>query len=195
MNTDPNEIEVIKDVVENADEQPIIPTLEDLSPPPIQSVPADPPIQGVDPEAPYGRNKDGSPARKRGRKTGSADGQFARLDSVTESSQSQAHRLPKGIKSGIVTDYRPIANLATGLWIGIPQIIFGEDWKAENEGQEKVIADAFHNYFKAKGITEISPEIALSLALGSYAIVRVNKPTVKNRIESGVAWLKAKIKR
>lgn len=208
MNHDPNELVVISDVekqtapiepVSNApqvggsEDQPIIPTIEDLNA--KSAVFNDPPNLGVDADAPYGRNKDGSPAKKRGRKTLTGGDLFERLDSVTPSTQSQAHRLPSGSKPVIVTDYRPVANLATGLWIGIPQIFFGEDWKPENEGQEKVIAEAFHSYFRAKGIAEMSPEIGLYLALGSYTIVRINKPTVKSRLESGVAWLKSRFKR
>lgn len=213
MNLDPNELTVIDDTekqstanegsketppIDDSENQPIIPTVAELNAPkPVHSGQfndAIPPNQGVDAEAPYGRNKDGTPAKKRGRKGSSNGDQFDRLDSVTVSTPSrtpQARGLPS---PAIVTDYRPIASLATGLWIGIPQLIFGEDWKA-SESDEKLIADAFYNYFRAKGITEMSPELGLGLALGSYVVVRINKPTVKSRILSGVEWIKSKITR
>lgn len=209
MNHDPNELAVVNDIENkstpieapktevqtgDSENQPVIPTVEELNARPAQFNSEQTPM-GVDPDAPYGRNKDGSPAKKRGRKAPTSGDLFDRLDSVTPSTASQARPLPNAARSAIVTDYRPVASLATGLFIAVPQMFLGADWAPEDAASEKIIADAFYNYFRAKGISEMSPELALGIALGSHAVSRINKPTVKGRIAQGVEWIKSTIKR
>lgn len=196
MQTDPNALAVDDDVtpaieqpIPEIEKEPVIPTLDELNPP--KTVEFNDAANGVDPDAPYGRNKDGTPAKKRGRKSGTTGDLFDRLDSVTESTQRR-QTFQQSVKStSIALDYRPIASFATGLWFGIPQMFFGDDWKPES-ADEPIIAKAFYDYFKAKGIAEVSPELGLVLALSSYTIVRVNKPTVKSRLSSWFAWAKSK---
>ena len=141
--------------------------------------------------APYGRNKDGTPAKKRGRKIASGDDLFQRLDSVTPAPPRKNASSTMPNAAAIAIDYRSLANTATGLWFGVPQMLFGEDWKPE-PAEEPVVAKAFHDYLKAKNIVDIDPTLALCLVLGSYTIARVNKPTVKSRLQSMFGWMKAK---
>lgn len=190
MNSDPNNLTVeddtvpIENLIAATEEQPVIPTVEELT---SHAVPKN----GIDGDAPYGRNKDGTPAKKRGRKAGTTADLFDRLDSVTPSTPSHKGSPPIGQGVPIAWDYRPIANFATGLWFGIPTMIFGDDWKPE-PADEPIISKAFYDYFKAKGIAEVSPELGLGLALLSYTVVRVNKPTVHTRLQSIFAWIKTK---
>lgn len=177
---DPNELIVENDVPTIAPvEVPIIPTAEELAPLTPAFNDAAPEI---DPDAPYGRKADGTPAKKRGRKSPNESGDlFDRLDSVTQSTLRPQREKPIPTVQTIATDYRPVANLAAGLWFGVPQVFLGEDWKPEKD-DEPLIAKAFHDYFKAKGIAEIDPGVALLLVLGSYTAVRVNRPTIKERV-------------
>lgn len=165
----------------------------------------DPPIDNVAPvEAPYGFNKDGTPAKKRGRKAGSTGDQtplFDRLDSVT-----QARPLPRAKSAekssqpvipspqAIATDYRVMGETAANVWFNVGEMAFGEDWQPEpNEPQ--MIAGAFRDYFQAKEIKAIDPTIVLLIALGGYTVKRLNKPTLRNRLGGIVTWIKNKVKR
>ena len=183
---------------ESPDDQPIIPSLDELKPPtaatfndaPDSTAPYGRDAMGT-PLAPYGLKADGTPAKKRGRKTEGTSDQFERLDSVTPSTASRRTNPTKANGVPIAVDYRPLANLATGLWFGVPVMFLGDDWKPE-PSDEPVISKAFYDYFKAKGISEMSPELGLAVALGGYTLVRLPRPTVKTRLGSFVSWLKTK---
>lgn len=199
---DPNKLDVVGDVPSNDppqndpaqlpssnEDDPIIPTPEQLNAP-ITPEPSTGQFNDV--EAPYGRNKDGSPAKKRGRKTPTKDEHFDRLDSVTQNAPRPVKSSQPVQTAAIVTDYRAIAETAANLWFNLPQLILGEDWAPAPE-EVKPVAKGFQDYFQAKGISQLDPTISLALILGTYAVVRVTKPTIKTRIQSGVAWLKSKI--
>jgi hypothetical protein len=72
--------------------------------------------------------------------------------------------------------------------------IFGPDWAPEQNEPEE-IAGAFAAYFEAQQMTDLPPGWALAIALGGYALKRVNKPTVKERAFSAWVWIKGKFRR
>ena len=191
MKTDPNSLDVVNDAapikapIETEENQPIIPTVEELQTPPEAS---------IDSEAPYGRNKDGTPAKKRGRKVltpGESGDLFARLDSVTPSTASRKPLPRDKTGASIVTDYQALGETAANLWFNVPQIFFGADWAPKPE-EVPVVARGFRDYFKAQGIQELSPTLSLCLVLGAYTLERANKPTVQSKLQSMFAWIKSK---
>jgi hypothetical protein len=179
----------------------------DLPNVPTQSE-VDPPIEeAVTIDAPYGLKADGTPAKKRGRKSALEGGgtvdppQFERLDSVT-----QAPPLPRAKTAGnatrpsipqpaaIATDYRAMGETAANLWFNIGETALGEDWRP-NPGEPQYIAGAFTDYFRAKEIKVIDPAIVLCIALGGYTVARINKPTIKSKLGRVVLWMKSKARR
>ena len=196
MQVDPNNPGVDNDLAENENpiDQPVIPTLSELhTDKPSVTEPVND-ASPVDPEAPYGRKKDGTPAKKRGRAAGTQSDLFERLDSVTQSTAR-----PRPVPSNppiapIVADYRAVGQMAANLWFNVPQTIFGEDWSPE-PNEIPLVAKGFTDYFQAKGISQISPELSLGLILLGYTAGKLTKPTVKSRFSKVAEWIKSKIRR
>lgn len=152
-------------------------------------------VPAIDPEAPYGRKVDGTPMKKRGRKTGSVEGeQFARLDSVTRAPPKPQQSQTTTPIAPIAVDYDALSRLAATLWFEVPQPLFGSDWAPTGKDEANGIALAFKRYFIAQGITEINPTLALMLSLGSYTLARANKPSFKQRFTGLWSWIKSKTK-
>lgn len=150
-------------------------------------------------DAPYGYNKDGTPAKKRGRKPkdeadGTADA-FARLSSVRPAGPRPVP-IPGQIPApaAIPTDYKALGDTAANLWFNVGQIPFGDDWAPNTDiGEHLIISKGFRDYFQAKGVTQLDPTLSLCLVLGSYTLSRINKPTIKDKVSRGWFWLKSKM--
>lgn len=195
-----NAPETIDDPIDRlnlTNETPNVPTQDEMTDPPIN-------LEATI-DAPYGFNKDGTPAKKRGRKAaGSTSDQtplFDRLDSVTQARPlTGAKRAEKPTRpvipspQAIATDYRVMGETAANVWFNVGEMAFGEDWQPEPKEPE-MIASAFKDYFQAKEIKAIDPTIVLFIALGGYTVKRLNKPTMKSRVAGIGQWLKSKIKR
>lgn len=176
-------------------EMPIVPTQDEVDPPIDTAAPV---------EAPYGFNKDGTPAKKRGRKALTGADQtplFERLDSVTQAppltrgkSAEKATRPVIPTPQAIATDYKAMGETAANVWFNVGTMAFGEDWVPDST-EPQMIAGAFRDYFQAKEIKVIDPTIVLLIALGGYTVKRLNKPTMKSRVAGIAQWLKSKIKR
>lgn len=155
------------------------------------------PSTSIDPEAPYGRKKDGTPAKRRGAKPKAE--QAERLNSVTP-----APALPQGnfgvrppqkampVLAAVATDYQAMGHTAANLWFNVGEMLFGEDWRP-TEPEVRPIGVAFTDYFRAKEVKQFDPGIILLIALGSYSIARANKPTVRSKLAGLTQWLKNKI--
>ena len=169
----------------------------------VHAPPLAPALEGgleIDLEAPYGRKIDGTPMKKRGRpRTGEtpAEGEpagidsatRARLDSVSRAGPRKPKVEPIIMPAPIVVDYDASAQVAATLWFAVGELILGSDWAPE-KNEPQIIKGAFKTYFVANGIGDIPPGIALALALGGYAAVRAQKPTVSERIGKVTAWIK-----
>lgn len=171
------------------DKPAYIPTLEELTTPPPEAVVL------PDPEAPHGRNKDGTPTKKRGRKVPGDEGYtgdlFDRLDSVTQSTAMPQTRQTTVSPAAIAANYRQLGETAANLWFNVPQILLGADWAPE-ASEIPMVAKGFQDYFKAKGVTELDPTLSLTLILGTYTLARVNKPSVQTRLQSVMTWFRGR---
>lgn len=176
------------------------------APPPVLTTvePAEPvaPADEIDPAAPYGRKADGTPKAKPGRKSASEQtgeeerATHARVESVTQAPPRVKRAPTIAPAPSVAVDYQALGRTAANLWFNVGQIPFGDDWAPNTaQGEHEIVAGGFRDYFKAKNVTEIDPTVSLCLILGSYALARVNKPTVKERIKGAWLWVKTKIKR
>lgn len=68
------------------------------------------------------------------------------------------------------------------LVISLACIGFGEHWAPNDEGEKKGLTDAVKNYFDAKGTVEVSPGVALSLAVLAYSLPRLKDERTTSKL-------------
>ena len=118
-------------------------------------------------------NKDGSYARKRGRKAGAQSSGSVETPSASVVSTEDA-----AIQS---------ANLLFNLSV----FVGGDEWSPTKD-EAVCVKTGFKNYYDARGIVNIPPELGLVIALGMYALPRLNKPSTREKISSLWVWVKDK---
>jgi hypothetical protein len=113
----------------------------------------------------------------------------ARVASVTRAGPRK--QAPKVAPVAVTIDYESVAKAFAATWFGVGELAFGPDWAPNVEVREHIVVkDAFKRYVESKQIGDFPPGIALSLALGTYALARVSKPTVRDRL--ALIWMKVK---
>jgi hypothetical protein len=113
----------------------------------------------------------------------------ARVSSVTRAGPRR--QAPKAAPVAVTIDYESVAQAFAATWFGVGELAFGPDWAPNVEVREHIVVkDAFKRYVESKQIGDFPPGIALSLALGTYALARVSKPTVRDRL--ALIWMKVK---
>lgn len=156
----------------------------------------------VDPEAPFGRRKDGSPAAKRGRKP-KGEAERERLLSVGAAPPRPAPApVPVSMPapSAIAVNYRALGRTYASLWFSVGELVFGGEWAPNppdpkvpgDRGEAELIAHTFEEWARAKNQTALDPTVALVVTLGSYALGRLTRPTIRQRITGAYEWVKEK---
>jgi len=73
-------------------------------------------------------------------------------------------------------------------------MLFGASGKYRDNDERKAVAEAYRDYFKASGIGDIPPGVALAIALSIYALPRAMEPEPRNRIKEAAIrfarWIK-----
>lgn len=146
----------------------------------------DPAVHAANPDGTPKTKADGSLARKRGRKPG-------QTSPLPAPGQKKAPLTCEATPARISPDEaaRQAANLVINgaVWICGEEIGVPKD-KAESEG----LLFSFKNYFTARGVPDIPPEIGLALGLASYIIPRLREVEKKEgKISRAVNWVKFKI--
>lgn len=78
------------------------------------------------------------------------------------------------------------------------QVIGGQEWlpmKSAEHGidEQATLETAFAEYFIAKGIDDVPPGLALTIALTAYVLPRLSMPQTQARLAVAVHWTKGKI--
>jgi hypothetical protein len=156
----------------------------------------------LDSDAPFGRRVDGSPMLKRGRPRKSEAAaqetakQRAKLRSVTQSTHKAKAKFSAAptITPLTVVNYQAMGETAAGLWFSVGTMAVGPEWQPDvAEGEPQAVAGAFRDYFKAINMRDLPPAFALCVVLTVYTMKRVNKPTVRGKLQLLGAWVKGKI--
>lgn len=89
--------------------------------------------------------------------------------------------------------------IATGtviatLFLGACQSIGGEEWEP-SQHERDFQTSAWQAYCVAKGMKELSPGLALSVAIGSYAMPRFTKPKTAARVGRMKTWIALRVAR
>ena len=154
----------------------------------------DPAIHAVTEDGSPKRRADGSYALKRGRKAGQSSPLPPKDNApVTPSAPVAVQETAPAGPPRIAPDEaaRQSANLVINMavWICGEEIGKPQD-KAEAEG----LKISFVNYYEARGVPNIPPEIGLIAALGSYIVPRFRaSEKARGLIERSVIWFRQKI--
>lgn len=144
-------------------------------------------------------NKDGEPTlsrtgkliKKPGRKAGGASSSGPSVIGVKQEAKpdpDQAARIQA----------RASGKMAANLLMTLGIVAGGEEWqpmKDEKTGidEKLMLESAFADYFEATGKTDIPPGMALTVAIGGYALPRFTMPKTRSRMQKVKDWVVRKI--
>ncbi len=120
------------------------------------------------------------------RRTGTGSGSAAprlNLDGANDAPAPAASK-PTGPEAAGAT--------CAGLYIMIGGLILGEDFAPEDTNEFTILADAFADYCRAKGVDDFPPGLALTMACGMYAAKRLPKPRVQTRVAAMIGWVQGR---
>jgi hypothetical protein len=158
------------------------------------------PPNSDDPEAPFGRRVDGTPAKKRGRRPASvsdeSDKQRQKLRSVTGSTPRAKPAPPQlGAPVLAVVNYQAMGQTVADLWFNAGTVILGDEWKPNiQEGEHLAVAGAFTSYFRSVQMRDLPPLFALCFVLGTYTLKRAAQPTIRTKLQRAGLWFKENLK-
>jgi hypothetical protein len=144
----------------------------------------DPDVHAVNEDGTPKKKADGSFAKKRGRKSGAA------ASALPPKAVSPLASVGEPVKISADEAARQSANLVinAAVWTLGAEVGQPRD-KAEAEGLKL----SFKNYFEARGVPNIPPEIGLFIAVGSYIGPRLYSEVGKTKMEKLTIWFKAKL--
>lgn len=145
----------------------------------------DPSIHATNADGTPKRKADGTLALKRGRKAGSA------AASVLPPKSAAQSVVVGEAEKRLTLDQaaRESANLVINISVWTLGAEVGQPIdKAEAEG----LRLSFRNYYEARGVPDLPPEIGLFIALGSYIGPRLMHEKSKSKMEKVGAWIREK---
>lgn len=153
----------------------------------------DPAIHAVAEDGSPKRRADGSYALKRGRKSGQSNSLPPKTGATATATKTDSESVTDSGNVKIAPDEaaRQSANLVINMavWVCGEEIGKPQD-KAEADG----LKISFVNYYEARGVPNIPPELGLVAALGSYIIPRFRKSEkARGLIERSVMWVRSKV--
>lgn len=128
-------------------------------------------------------NKDGTPAKKRGRKPGQQNRPVS--GTVNSVSSLPPVNQPENVASG---EPQKISTEESARWsanivFNVGGFVFGDELgKPKDKDEANSMKAAFKNYYDVKGTPNIPPEIGLLLAIGFYAAPRLRHESMTEKV-------------
>jgi hypothetical protein len=88
----------------------------------------------------------------------------------------------KGV-AGAKVDNWPIAKQTVNVGINLAVKFFGPEWEPQSKEEPVELATAFRDYFDARGVPQMPPEVTLLLAIAAYALPRFSHENTKGKIQ------------
>jgi hypothetical protein len=126
----------------------------------------DPLTHAVNPDGTPKRKVDGSFALKRGRKSGAAP--------TTNSAPAQVAQTP-------TINVDEASRQSCNMLINGAVLLFGEQWAPQDKEEAKGLQISFKNYFEARGVPNVPPEIGLVVAVLAYSLPRLTHEKTVSR--------------
>ena len=129
----------------------------------------DPLLHAVNPDGTPKRKVDGSYAMKRGRKSG-----------VPQSTSSAA----PVVASQATINSDEAARRSCNMIINGAVLMFGEQWEPRDKDEAKGLQISFKNYFEARGVPNVPPEVGLIVAVLAYSLPRITHEKTVSRFQT-----------
>ena len=126
----------------------------------------DPLTHAVNPDGTPKRKVDGSFALKRGRKSGAVP--------TTSSAPAQVVETP-------TINVDEASRQSCNMLINGAVLLFGEQWAPQDKEEAKGLQVSFKNYFEARGVPNVPPEIGLAVAVLAYSLPRLTHEKTVSR--------------
>ena len=126
----------------------------------------DPLTHAVNPDGTPKRKVDGSFAMKRGRKSGAAP--------TTSSAPAQVAQTP-------TINCDEAARQSCNMLINGAVLLLGEQWEPRDKDEAKGLQISFKNYFDARGVPNVPPEVGLVVAVLAYSLPRLTHEKTVSR--------------
>lgn len=200
---DPDESEAVESLVEKIEQGPPPKDMGEPEPEPPQGVPdvadlRDSKGETFNPEI-HVTDSDGRPVltktrklrRKVGRKRGGVQASKSTIDQAVIGGTDQ-HQTPNGSLAAAVAMVGAVE--MGGIALG------GDEWRYKIDptlgiDEKRQGIEVWAEYFRAQGVTDIPPGIAVAIWSVSYMAPRFFQPATKNRIGLAWAWMKSKLGR
>jgi hypothetical protein len=144
----------------------------------------DPSLHEVDAEGKPRINRDGFLAGKPGRP--------GKSEKMRYGGSPQPEDQTKEAEAKAVIQNQNLARIMTALFIKLGVAGFGEEWYPQKYeipdmhikiDEQSEILSAFDQYFRAKGMKDLSPGWALALTLAGYSAARLNQPKTQSKFK------------
>ncbi len=156
----------------------------------------DPAIHAVTSDGQPKLNKDGSLAKKRGRKGGAVN------EAQIQAPQNATAQSPPTIQAQAPVNHKVIAQQYAHIFFIAGYSLFGSDWLPDDTQEKQVVEKSIQTYVEANNVEAMSPGIGLLLTLGAYSVKKAQKPTIKEKLSSmfasvkpAIAWIRSKMNR
>ena len=129
----------------------------------------DPLTHAVNPDGTPKRKVDGSYALKRGRKSG-----VLPSPSSTNSAPAQVAQTP-------TINVDEASRQACNMLVNGAVVLLGEQWAPVDKEEAKGLQTSFKNYFEARGVPNVPPEVGLVVAVLAYSLPRITHEKTVSR--------------
>ncbi len=126
----------------------------------------DPLTHAVNPDGTPKRKVDGSFALKRGRKSGAAP--------TTNSPAAQVAQTP-------TINVDEASRQACNMLVNGAVLMLGDQWAPVDKDEAKGLQTSFKNYFEARGVPNVPPEVGLVVAVLAYSLPRITHEKTVSR--------------
>lgn len=153
----------------------------------------DPAIHAVNEDGTPKRKASGAYALKRGRKAGTS---AASALPPKNAAANPAVGEPGSQSEPVTINPDEAARQSANLVINASVWILGEEiGKPQDKSEAEGLKLSFKNYYEARGVPNIPPEIGLFLAIGSYIGPRMMHEKSRSKMEMIGIWFKSKFRR
>lgn len=125
----------------------------------------DPALHAVNPDGTPKRKVDGSYALKRGRKAG----------------QSAPAAGPAVATAEVTINTDEAARQSCNMLINGAVLLLGDQWEPRDKDEAKGLQISFKNYFDARGVPNVPPEVGLAVAVLAYSLPRITHEKTVSR--------------